>query len=277
MEEINVNLYSSGSRGNPTEADYIYCDKYKNCSFYKEGKCLRVRAFLAPGCKFGRNDIVRGYTERAKKYYTFQNKIKNDEVYNKLSYPLNRVALIDGYLFMKLGYVSIRKITDKTEKWKAVFKDYAIDSMLIANDSTFVPIEDVKPEFLYKIFTYKPRAIMGGIIDAYQDSVVPDVVQELKRVVPKIYDEFVAKYPEYIKEPNYIGKLAYLSTLADGSKVEDCHGNQFYKKDGKFYCDNMTRGFVPFNGVAKVEVIPNEKKSFKITDNSQVDENTKFI
>lgn len=44
MDKINVNLYGGksifGGRETPLEAEMTYCDKYKNCSFYKQGKCF---------------------------------------------------------------------------------------------------------------------------------------------------------------------------------------------------------------------------------------------
>lgn len=278
MQKINVDLYETGDNKTPAEADYIFCDQYKKCTFYQEGKCLRVRSLPFSTCKFGKNNVVKGYTRRAKKYYDFCAKAKNDETYNKLKYPCDRVALINGYLYMKLKYVDVRKITDKTEMWKAVFNGYEINNghSFFGVPGVFLPIDDVADELLYKIFTYKPRSIWGWTADGYQDKIVPDIIQGLKKVAPKIYNDFIEKHPEFDKEPDYIGKWAYLSTLADGCTILDCHGNEFYKKDGKFYCDNMTRGFTPLDGVAKVEVIPTEEKVFKITSNSQVDENTRF-
>ena len=70
---------------------------------------------------------------------------------------------------------------------------------------------------------------------------------------------------------------AYTKTLKNGAVIEDCHGNEGVIKDGKIYCDDFAGGFVPFNGESATVVVEiKDTDIFKITDNSQVDENTKF-
>lgn len=79
MQKINVNLYGGkgifGGKESPLEASIIYCDHCNDCSFYRESKCLRVRSFLSPTCKFGRVETIKGYTSRAVKYWDFKKKV----------------------------------------------------------------------------------------------------------------------------------------------------------------------------------------------------------
>lgn len=57
MDKININLYGGksifGGRETPLNADITYCDKYKECSFYKKGKCF-CAGRIGPNCKYGK-------------------------------------------------------------------------------------------------------------------------------------------------------------------------------------------------------------------------------
>lgn len=282
MDKINVNLYGGkgllGGRETPLEADIIYCDKYNECTFYKENKCLRCCSFLAPTCKFGRNSVIKGYTSRAKKYYEFKSRYTSDETYDKLHYPSSLVAVIGDTLYMNLKYTNVRKRNESVDKWDRGVEGYIIrDAGFIADGNIFIQLSDVTNTLLNKIFSYRPRAIMGGEISAYQEKIVPDIIQDLKRVAPEIYENFISEYPEYDIAPNYVGKYAYIKTMVDGSELKDCHGNSYILHDGKLYCDNMTKGFVPFHGEsANVEVIVGDDATYQITSNEQCNENTRF-
>ena len=81
--------------GKKIRAETIYCDKCDKCSLYKKGKCLNVTSPFSGRCKFGKVNVVKGkgYTSRAQKYSSFQRQYKEDEAYNKLSYPSNCIQL----------------------------------------------------------------------------------------------------------------------------------------------------------------------------------------
>lgn len=282
MCKINVDLYGGkgmfGGCETPLEADIIYCDRHDECTFYKENKCLRCRSFFNPSCKFGGNSIIHGYTSRAKKYGDFKREYENDEMYNKLHYPSSLVAVMRDTLYMNLKYTNVRKRNESTDKRIKDIEGYIIgDSGFIANGNIFIPISDVTNTLLYAIFSNKPRTIMGGEITDYQEKVIPDIMQDLKKVAPEIYKKFISEYPQYDMEPNYVGKYAYIKTMVEGSELQDCQGNKYVLRNGKLYCDNMTYGFVPFNGAsASVVVTPKDDAIYQITNNGQCNENTRF-
>lgn len=283
MKKINVSLYGGkgifGGRETPLEADEIFCDRSEQCTYYQSGKCLRCRSFLAPTCKFGRNNVTKGYTSRAQKYYDFRNKYTNDEAYSKLKYPTELVAAIGDTLYMNLKFVRVdKKDGERTfsRSYRCV-NGYEITEKGFGSGKCFLPIKDVTNELLYGILSYKPYAMMGGIIEDYQGKVVPDIIQTLKRIAPKIYTNFIAEYPEYDVAPNYIGKYAFINTMVNGSKLKDAHGNIFILDNGKLVCEEWRLSFVPFKGkVAKMEIAVTDDMEYKITSNSQCDENTKF-
>ena len=280
MKKINVDLYGGkglfGGRETPLEADEIYCDRSEECTYYKSGKCLRCRSFLAPTCKFGRNNITKGYTSRARKYYTFKSQYQNDEVYSKLKYPNEPVAIMGDTLYIHYRYGTVRKRTEQDKKWVKDVEGYIIDTGCYMS-SVFIPLNEVTNTLLFAILSNKPRDIMGEIIEDYQSKIVPDIIQTLKKVAPKIHKDFIEKYPQFDVEPNYIGKHAFIKTMVNGSKLEDAHGNIFILENGKLICEKYKLSFVPFNGkIAKMEINVRDDMEYKITSNDQCDENTRF-
>ena len=265
-----------GGKESPLEADEIYCDRADKCSFYADGKCLRCRSFLAPKCKFGRNTVTKGYTSRAAKYYDFKRKYEKEEYYHKLCYPSELAAVIDDVLYMNLKYTLVRKRTEKDDRWGKEVNGYLISDVGFCSGDTWIPIPEATNELLYAIFSYRPCAMMGGVIADYQAEVVPDVLMALKKCAPRIYSMFISEYPQYDLAPNYVGKYAYIKTMVDGSILTDCHGNKFTLTNGKLIGKNINRGFTPFNGTMDCVVDVEETKTYKVDKNAQCNENTKF-
>lgn len=282
--KINVDLYGGkgifGGRETPLEADEIYCDMFEQCTFYKEGKCLRCRSFLAPTCKFGRNNVIKGYTSRAKKYWEFKGKYQKDEVYNKLSYPNKLVAVMGDTLYMNLKFALVRKKRDEQTRYCKCIDGYEISEVGFGNGSCFIPLEDVTDDLLCGIFSYRPQAMMGGVIADYQNKVVPDVLQDLKRAVPDIYKRFITKYPEYDITPNYIGKKVYVNSLKPNTKFKFKGYEWIY--DGEYVStENFDIGvsspwWVSDIKRSDIRMKVTDKMLIEINDNSIVDEDTRF-
>lgn len=288
MKKINVNLYGGkgifGGRESPLEADEIYCDKSDVCSFCNEGKCLRCRSFLSGiNCKFGRTTTTQGYTSRAKKYSEFKNKYQNDEQYSKLKYPDNLVATIGDILFIKTKYVNIKKIDDiehYTGCRSELINGYELSSSHFANSHIFIPISDVTNELLYGILTYEPRTLFsGGRIKDYDD-VVNDILVGLKKFIPWMYKDFIKAYPDMNREPNYIGKYAYISSLKPGTKFRFRCYDWVY--DGTYVTThNFDTGiqspWITENRVSEeVKFKVTDKMVIEVEDNSIVDDDTVF-
>lgn len=280
MEKINVNLYGGkgifGGRETPLEADTIYCDSYNSCQLYKEGKCLNCRAFRGIKCPKGRVETKHGYTHKALKYWSFRGMYEKDEVYNKLSYPGNRVAVIGDLVYLNLVYVGISKKTSE-DSFRKTSYNYVIKPGYYGDTSVLIPKEELTIDFLIDILSKRPQALLGSLIEDYQEKIVPDIIQDLKKALPELYNELIQVKPEFNIQPNYVGKYAYMITLVDGSVLVDCHGNKAVKKGDYLYCEKYTKGFVPFDGEyaeCTVKISPN--KTYKVNDNNQCDDNTVF-
>lgn len=268
--KINVSLYGGksifkGVRETPLEAEIIYCDQTNECQLYKEGKCLRCRKmFSTEDCKYGHKEIIKGYTSRASKYYTFKTQYQEDNKYNALREQTGAtIAKVGDFVFLNRIYGN-RLFSDNS---------FFIDKQAL-NDLSETGV-------LYRTLTDKPRAFFDNtVIKDYQEKIVPDLCLSLRKNFPEIAKEFFYKYPELDKAPNYVGKKAFINTLVNGSVIKDCHRCEWVIKDGKAYCDNYTASLSPeFYGAIKRSIVIelSGKETCEITDNSQVDENTKFV
>lgn len=149
----------------------------------------------------------------------------------------------------------------------------------IAISEFCIPITDMNMELLNAILSYTPRNMFGQSLEKDYLKYVSEILGEMQKIAPELYQELTEKYPEYKSEkyiPNYVGRFAYTRTLRDGCTIYDGRGNVGVLKDGKIYCDNF-KGIVPFGGESASVVIElGETSTIEITDNSQVCEGTIF-
>lgn len=286
MEKICVKVYGGrslfGGREHPLEAHEIYCEQPNHCTLYAQGKCLNCRGNFRFMCPTGKVNLVKGYTSRAKKYGEFKAKYTSDPLYNKLSFPQSDCFAIvgDNYWF-RLEHVIAKKARTQEEMAKANAFGYILTNAYITDGDFYIPKADLNVDLLHEIFTYRPTRMWDCAEKTeYKRETIPKIIYTLKRYVPEFYMQLITKYPMYRNDayvPNYVGQYAYTKTLRNGAVLRDCHGNEGILKDGKIYCNNYNRGFVPFDGKsASVVVELSDTATYKITDNSQVDMNTKF-
>lgn len=270
MDKINVDLYGGksifGGRETPLNADITYCDKYKKCSFYKQGKCF-CAGRIGPNCKFGNKQNVQGYTSRAIKYSDFKRKYIEDECYSKLDEPNNKVGKIENEFVINMRYLHEEE-----------GGDYKIETNMFSHPIIYIPEKQFTNDLIKLICDGKPKTLFeNATIKDYQEKDVSRFLYELKTEFRDIYDRFVNEYPEYKdKEINFIGRKAYIYSLRDGIKLED---KATFVKQGEYLksITNYNSCFLPFNAKETELIIKiNKEMTVKITDNSQVDENTKF-
>ena len=281
MKEINIRLYGGKSlfskRELPLEADIIYCDKYDKCSYYSQGKCLRVRNIRNNYCMFGECVSKKGFTHRSKKYADFKSKYENSKVYNSLrSVNLNDGALgvIDEFVTLSYPHLYITSELALDDPWKN--NSYR---------SFFIPKNLFTVEFIYKICTFRPNALYGGEIDEFRKEVVPLFLAHLKEVMPILYDEFINKYKKFDKPINYIGRKAILKTT-NPFMIED-KSEKYPDLKSKWYWDGQYLIYKEgYSGVSSVinsfevdelKLRPADNAFVIIVDNRQVNKNTIFI
>lgn len=270
MEEININLYGGkglfGGKEAPLEAEITYCDKYKQCSFYKNGKCFSAGRWK-PNCKYGKKKREIGYTSRARKYQEFKNKYINNENYHKLEEPNDIIGKVGEEYVLNLSYLK------KMDNGK-----YEIETELWGNDLRYIQKEDFTNELIKIIVDGQPKTIFDNcIIKSYQEEKVPRFLYELKTNFKNIYGCFIKEYPQYRNvSMNFKGRQAYIDSLKNGSELKDCHGNKWVIENNEIVCYNWET-WLPFKGSAtetRIKIKPDMK--CEITDNEQVQENTRF-
>lgn len=280
MEVINVGLYGGksifGGKESPLEASVIYCDKHSECSYFKNGQCLKVRSVLSASCKFGSVNTVRGYTSRAKKYGEFKRKWQEHEQYNKLSYPPTKLGLIGDKVVFPYPFVRI----EKTES--GAFK---LDVPYFSSGASYIDLKDFTVELIHRICTFRPEAFMGGEIKSYQKEKVPLFLSHLKDVLPELYQEFTSKYKRFAKNIDYVGRKALLKTIKP-SEI-NYYSSNYHNLSNKWYWDgeflNYKSGYVSSVTVIndyEIETFrlrPTDKTVVKIASNDQVTKETVFV
>lgn len=278
MNKINVGLYGGksifGGKETPLEAEIIYCDKYDKCSYYENKKCLKIRS-LSGGCKFGKKNRIKGYTSRAKKYYDFKQKYSNDSDYNKLYYPETKLGIIDNFIVFPYSYVCINDDLTLDDPWKNHGK------------ISFIDKDKFDVTFIYNLCTFRPHALMGGIISDYQNKIVPLFLSHLKEVLPNLYKEFINTYKEFDKEIDYTGRKALLKTI-NPSYIENINYrypdlNSKWYWDGEFliykegYISTISSSITDNYEIEEFKIKPTDKSTVEITSNNQINKNTIFI
>lgn len=280
--KINTQLYGGSSlfskKETPLSADEILCDYSDTCSLYKDNKCLRCRSYASPICKFGTTITTKGYTSRAKKYYQFKTKYENDPTYNKLKYPTELAGVMNNHLFLNTTYVNVRK--RMPDDCGPDINGYIVKTAGFGSPRIFIPLEDITNELLYAIFSYSPTAMFGGKIEKYNNKVVPEILQTMKKIVPDVYNEFISEYPQYDIAPNYIGKKAYIYSLKPNTTFK--YEGYTWVFDGEYISTNnfelgsASPWWLQEKSYSDVKIKVTEKMTIEINDNSIVDENTKF-
>jgi hypothetical protein len=280
MEVIHVGLYGGkgifGGKETPLRAEVVSCDKCNECSYYKNAQCLNVTSPFSNRCKYGNVNIAQGYTSRANKYYEFKYKYEKHEKYAKLSHPPQKLGVIGDVIVFPYPLVYIKN---------EVTGEYTIHDPGFSSSIAFINKDKFTVDFINKLCTFRPQAMMGGSIVQYQQEIVPKFIAHLKEVLPDLYFEFTKKYPQYIKDVDYIGRKALLKTI---NPSDVCYKSANYPEfnstwhwDGEFI--TYKKGFVSDLKVTdnyeivEVKIRPTDKSITKIVNNDQVNGETVFL
>ncbi|MFF2532192.1 hypothetical protein ACFVS2_25115 [Brevibacillus sp. NPDC058079] len=281
MEVIHVGLYGgkgifSGKEA-PLEASVVSCDQYMSCSYYQNNQCLKVRSIGGMNCKFGEVSTMRGYTSRSQKYREFKSKWKNHEKYNKLNHPSNKLGLIKDYVIFPYPFIHI----EVQAKGDIQFNN----PLLGVNITAFIPSDKFTVDFIHRLCSFKPQALMGGEIRDYREKVVPMFISHLKEVMPEKYQELIKKYDGYKKMIDYVGRTVLLRTINPclvhykssrySSLDEEWYwdGEYLIYKGGHLHKFNITNDY----SVEEIKIKPSNKATIKISSNDQVSSQTVFI
>lgn len=144
---------------------------------------------------------------------------------------------------------------------------------------SYIEKEEFTPKLIKEICDLRPRTIFGyEPIKAYYEEYIPRFLDDLKRYYNDIFKEFINSYPEYNKPINYVGRKAYINTLNNGSRLKDCHSNIWIIEEDEIVCYELkTSIMLPFSRTStKVRMKITDDMICEVTDNEQVNENTRF-
>lgn len=277
-EIINVSLYGGkglfGGKESPLEASIIYCDKYNECSYYKNNQCWNVRNFKGH-CKYGNTQTVTGYTSRAMKYYDFKKQYTDHESYNKLKSPPDKLGIIGDSVILPYPHIYIKNDDGHIK----------LDNPGFCGGIAFVDKDKFTTELIHRICKFRPSAVMGGEIKDYQIKIVPLFLSHLRDVMPETYKNFVNEYKDYVVNDNYVGRKAFLKTI--NPSVVRYESRQYPQFNENWEWDGVTLTFKSgyahsFNvvkdySIEKLIIKPTDKTTITISDNGQVNEQTIFI
>lgn len=267
---INVGLYGDGSRNSRLRAKYIYCEHANECSAHKLGKCFCVPTLFGRTCKLGTVETVDGGTKRSKAYSRVWSAAKNSGCYAKLSYPSHEyITTIGEQIFLTIPHISIKEENG----------NILVEPPGFSSRGFHMQRERMNPELLHRICSFVPRAMMGGVIEDYQEKIVPMVLYQLSVLMPEEYKVFTERYPEYKdKQPNWVGRWAKLSTCNRDETYKDCHGNVFHFENDFLVCEDYRSSFLPFSAKkTEIRARVTDGMQVKIERNSQVLPDTVFV
>ncbi|PGT89836.1 hypothetical protein [Bacillus thuringiensis] len=278
---INVGLYGGksifGGREKPLEASVISCDMCNSCSYYKNNQCLSVREAFSSKCKYGTVSTAKGYTKRARKYYTFRDKWEKHESYGKLKAPPQKLGRIGDDVVFPYSHIHI----EVKENGEIKLENPA----MFSNPRYYIPMGMFTVELIYKLCKFRPQALMGGEIRSYREEEVPLFLAHLEEVLPELYRKFILTYPEYNTKIDYVGRKALLKTIEPSYVYYRSDNypqfNEKWKWDGEFLV--YTGGYVSKFKVAsdyeivEIKLRPTDKTVVEIESNDQVTGDTVFV
>lgn len=267
---ININLFRPAFKNVKQRCEVLSCEACDKCDLYKSGKCVFHNAFVRTNCIHSRFTYEEGYTNRARSYYSwFEKKRKayGDALVDAVKLGYNKLCVVGGdYVFLPYAF----------------FDNY-VNPLKWIEKGHFVPLESFTAEAIYEICQFVPRALFNReVIKDYQEKEVPKFLQDLSEVMPDLYKEFLAKYPDYKETAedhvsNYVGRKAKIATMKEGSIICDCHNNKWKIENGKLVCEDW-KTWLPFGKTpTKTEITITDDMVYEITDNATVTDKTVFI
>lgn len=282
---ISIHIYTRASSRD--HADVIHCKNTTDCCYYKNSSCLQSRIFNSLPCPYGYVTHIEGYTPRSKKYREWNKCISSHPAYSflKNSFYDIRFGIVNDYYHFNVSHAGL-------DKKHYIFEPgmELSDEAWATNHQFFIKKEHCTINFLYKLFSLRPRDLFNNkIIKAYQEEVIPSVKAEIKSKAPELYSEYIEKYSGVNWIMNYIGMRAYLGTLKPGCSIRTRSGVFTLSEDRKtLSCMDLDLSFFNYAGLdlsllpvqtssIRIKIDVTKDMLIKINDNDIVDKHTVLV
>jgi len=240
----------------------IKCEASRECSLFNRGQCALLSpifAFQKP-CPYGVRLAKSGYTVMSKKYHKWihvQEKKYSGIPSLKYSEKMGRVK---DYIYLPYSYME------------------GIDLGWIGS---MIPAENFTADTIVRLFRFKPKDMwFNKEILSYQKETVPQFLKHLREEFPEIFKQSAEKDNDIFilaQKHSSVGRIALLSTTTPGAEpFKDATGRK-WAWDGNNLIANGKAAAFPTVGEAKTILTPYPLAEIKITDDSQVNDNTVFV
>jgi hypothetical protein len=225
-------------------------------------------------CPYGRIRSETGYTKRARAFSPWirerQEKYKG---IRRLDYPPCKMAIIGDYIYLPYAHMDMNEALPFLSHGGA-----------FRVGCSFLPLEHWNVDTVISLLDFYPRAMMGGVISAYQKESVPKFLLHLREVMPDTWEQLIHLRPELDVIPNHIGRKAYLRTLAHPIKWITKHDKYqvVWKWNGttlsthSMHAYNKTWGDIELEAISLIGT-PKSNAIIKVQSNDWVTEDTEFI
>lgn len=273
-ELINITNYNpkqslfKASRSDREEIRYWKCCNKENCEAYKNRKCIMFyHPFSCDGCPYGRKEKEVGYTKSSRKCGELERKARE-------KYPDKFHVLKEQFSFAKIGDYILLPITyllNVGNPFMSCDSDFWCDK-----NKKLISLKYYTPEIMKQLCVYQPITLFNrSVIKQYQNEVLPEFLQKLKRYDNQMFQDLLKIYPEAESKANsysLVGKMALLSTLSKG-KVR--LGTHLCKWDGEIieFLDNPV--FLGQKGVYYLK--PDINATATIYEENTINEDTVLV
>lgn len=258
------------SKNERAEGRVISCECPEQCELYKKGMCVLPKG----SCSHGSYYFSFGYSQRSRKYYSWISEFReaHKETYKvKLENP-QKLEYFMEFVYIPISYLGLNE--------KIEFYD---GGGMFSTKRPILKKELFTAEFISKnILNFKPYAMFGGEIKDYQEKEIPKFLTWLKELDNELFEQVRKINPDHkaFASMTNIGRSAILSTLTPNvGLLKDIHGG-LWKWDGEYLTSQNTHAsftLVKTSEIEECRIKPKEGVVVKVTDEQQVNIETKFI
>jgi len=214
-------------------------------------------------CPYGVQRTEVGPTRRARKFHTWINERR--ERYKHIPYlkgVKNKLAFIGEYVYLPYSFMSMNK---------EVFEK---PSSFCLSGSCFLPVEQWNIATVESLISYRPQAMMGGVIRDYQREQVPMFIQHLREQARNLFDQLDVETQARAISP--VGRKAYIATLREGA-VFNIKDVEWTWSANAFTCKNGSSTFLPISGEVHTTIYPKDHEVIEVQSEDQVYELTEYL
>lgn len=262
-DPMRSGLFHKPKKTEPAEYHTVDCSIPDTCPLRAQGKCI-ARQFMGNGCPFGRAQVTRGPTYKAKGFYPWMNSHREQAAAaGSLDAPPLRVVQIHDQVWLPYPHTNAAR---------------SGEARLMDRRSCWIAAEEFTPAFIAKLCEARPRTIFNdGEIRAWQQESVPLFVAHLSESFPDLLREAAALSPRIqaiLKTLTKVGRKAKLHTLRPN--VGAFEG---WTWDGTHMIATDRAAFPPFTKfeAREMRILPGDGAEVKITDDGQVTPATVFV